>query len=166
MRFGKKLVAAAAASIMMMGSASADFAGLYAGAHGSIIRAPLGGPIFAFETGAQAGYNFTPGNFVIGLGFDGGVTVIGGAAIFCCAFNATIRAGGLISPDVMLYALAGVGNNYVPAPGILGSVFGFGAEVAIGTSMGVFAEVRRLNAFGLPPISAFTQVRIGMNVHN
>ncbi len=166
MRFGKKLIAAAAASLMMMGTASADWNGLYAGVYTGPVYTPGGGPVFQYNVGAQAGFNFVRGNFVLGLGFDAGPGLIGGgAAIFCCTFSATIRAGALISPDVLLYALAGAGSTIVPGA-TMGTIFGLGAELAIGEKLGVFAEVRRGTlAFGQPPASAFPSFRLGLNIH-
>jgi hypothetical protein len=164
MSFGKKLIAAAAASVMMIGSASADWNGLYAGTFAGVTKAPGGGSIFSFNVGAQAGFNFVPGSFLVGVNFDAGASIIGGA-IFIGDVTGTIRLGGFISPDVLLYTAFGFGTHFPYFAGTNATVLGAGAEVAIGTNLGLFGELRRYRILGGPPASAYSELRIGMNFH-
>jgi hypothetical protein len=165
MSFGKKLIAAAAASLMMIGTASADWNGLYAGTFGGITKSPMGGPVTHVSVGAQAGFNFVPGNYLVGLAFDTSAAIIGGAAIICCEATAALRFGAFVGPDVLVYGTIGLGFHYPFMPAPMVTALGAGAELAIGTNLGLFGELRRYRVFGAPPNTAYTEFRIGMNFH-
>lgn len=167
MKFGKTLMAAAAASAMMIGTASADWDGAYVGVYGGVTMTPMMGPIIAANVGFAGGFNLIPGsgNFLVGLRFDAGAALIAGTFLLM-DHTASIRVGGFISPDVLLYGTVGMGAHYPYISPLLASMLGVGAEIALGANLSAFAELRRNNVIpGGVPASAYTSVMIGMNIN-
>lgn len=136
---------------MMASAGPADWSGLYFGA--------LGGWSSTFglgEAGVQVGYNFDMGGFVAGLEVETTHPLVGGALI-----NASLngRLGYAFGDRLLAYAEAGIGEwLFVPV-----YTLGGGLEVAVGSDMSVFAEVKGEGIIG----GGFTgvQVRGGINYH-
>jgi hypothetical protein len=166
MRFGKTLMAATAASLMMMGTALADWNGLYVGTFFGLTKSPMGGPVVAVTPGAQAGFNFVPGNYFLGLGFEAApALLVPGVTPISTDFAVVARLGALVGADVAVYGLVGYGSQYTYMFPLSALIIGVGAEVAIGDRIGLFGEIRRINAPGAPPPGAYGQFRLGLNVH-
>jgi hypothetical protein len=165
MKFGKTLMAAAAASAMMIGTASADWDGAYFGTYGGVTLAPGGAGVLAANVGFTGGFNLVPGNFLVGVRFDAGAALVAGTFLLMDQM-ASVRFGGFISPDVLLYGTVGLGAHYPYISPILASMLGIGAEVALGSNLSVFGEIRRNNVIpGGVPATAITSIMIGMNIN-
>lgn len=134
-----------------------EWSGAYIGVYGgynSVI--PPG------TAGALLGYNFTFGtNFLAGVDVRVGAFFPGVAPIdFYGLANA--RVGWVAGDNVLLYGIAGVG--YVPVAAYLFWSAGGGIEVAVGSNMSIFGEVKAENCFGcgFPP---GLMLRAGLNWH-
>ncbi len=123
--------------VVTMPTPTFNWGGVYVGA--------FGGYTFGLATadiGMLAGYNFVSGNFLAGAEARVGVGLAGPA--FFGSLNA--RAGYIVSPNLLLYGVGGVG--YIPAVTTVTYTFGGGAEFAINNNLSVFGEARGLGAFG------------------
>jgi opacity protein-like surface antigen len=116
-----------------------NWAGPYVGAYGGFVFGPG-----AIQAGAQAGYNFVSGGFLGGIEIQAGVFAPIPGVTFEADLNA--RVGAVLGGNFLLYGEAGVG--WLAAPGAFIYTFGGGAEVAVGTSVSLFGEVKGLGAFG------------------
>jgi hypothetical protein len=164
MKFGKTLMAAAAASVMMIGAASADWDGPYFGTFAGVTLNPGGASVLAGNVGLTGGFNLVPGNFLVGIRMDAGASLIGPTLLIGDVMT-SVRIGGFISPDVLLYGTAGYGTHYPYIAGTSATMFGLGAEIAIGESLSLFGEVRRYNTPGGPPVNALPAFMFGMNIN-
>jgi hypothetical protein len=170
MKFGKTLMAAAAASAMMIGTAStasADWDGTYFGTYGGVTFAPFMAALMSASVGFTGGFNLTPGtgNFLVGVRVDAGAMLLAGTFLLN-EVMASVRFGGLLSPDVLLYGTVGMGTHYPYISPAMASMIGVGAEIALGGNLSVFGEVRRNNVIpGGVPATAYTSIMLGMNVN-
>jgi hypothetical protein len=109
-----------------------DWDGMFFGAFGMV-------PLFA---GAQVGYNFTPGNFLLGVTLRGGVVVDAPPVLFT---SVSVRAGLVLGAldRAVVYGTAGLVGIWDPGNGIGAlATFGGGAEFAVNDRFSVFGETR------------------------
>lgn len=111
--------------------------GPYVGAYAGYLIGPG-----VVQIGAQAGYNFVSGGFLAGIELQAGALISGGVAF---EGNANARLGAILGGNFLLYAEAGLG---VILPGGVTWTAGGGGEVAVGSNVSLFAEVKALGVFG------------------
>ncbi|MCW5715706.1 MAG: hypothetical protein KIT43_14435 [Bauldia sp.] len=109
-----------------------DWDGIFFGTFGMI-------PLFA---GAQVGYNFTPGNFLVGVTLRGGALVDSPPVLFS---SVSVRAGLVLGAQdrAVVYGTAGLVGLWNPGVGVGAlATFGGGAEFAVNDRLSVFGETR------------------------
>lgn len=176
-----RVVAAAVASVMLIGSAAAaDPAPVYIPGVAPVVAAPA--PAFSFAgtyfgvTSLEVrtlggaglfGFNIVRGRLLAGIELRAGAAINGE---FLGVVSATARAGVLLGDRVALYGLGGAGILLGNAGGGIEAAgfytFGTGLEYAVSDRVSVFGETRAIGAFGgMGGFAECCAVQVGVRIH-
>jgi len=136
-----------------------DWSGPYVGAYGGAILYPPGDPIY--QIGAQAGFNFQRGAFLVGAEAYGEYRLSTGFGNHWSA-GANARAGAVLGERFLLYGEAGVGYVF-QGGGFPVWTAGGGVEVGLGRAASIFAEAKAIGTF--TGFCCGTQIQGGVNFH-